>query len=212
VTGGSVTGERIGVLGGTFDPIHIGHLAVAEDAACALRLNRVLFMPNKIPPHKHGQHVTDVEDRIAMVRAAVEDNPRFELSLIEMERSGPSYTLDTMRLLRDRFGASTQLYFLVGCDALTQLHTWHEPDTLLQEFRLAVMERPIEHPVDWDVIEQRFPDIRAQVETVPVAHLDISGADLRERVREGRPIRYQVVPAVERYIAERGLYRGDSRA
>jgi nicotinate-nucleotide adenylyltransferase len=169
----------------------------------------VLFLPNKVPPHKQGQRVTDVKDRVAMVRLAIEDNVRFELSLIEMERPGPSYTLDTMRLLRRQFGPSTQLYFLVGCDALSELHTWHEPDALLQEFRLAVMERPIEHPVNWEVIEQRFPKIRTQVETVPVAHLDISGADLRHRVREGRPIRYQVVPAVERYIDERGLYKSD---
>lgn len=207
-------GERIGVLGGTFDPIHIGHLAVAEDAACALRLDRVLFVPNQIPPHKQGQRVTHPADRIAMVRLAIQDNPRFELSLIEMERPGPSYTLDTLRLLRTKFGPATQLYFLVGCDALGQLHTWHEPATLLREFRLAVMERPIEHPVDWEVIEQRFPAIRTQVETVPVAHLDISGADLRRRVREGRPIRYQVVPAVERYISQHGLYsttRGRAR-
>jgi nicotinate-nucleotide adenylyltransferase len=109
--------------------------------------------------------------------------------------------------LRNQLGTNAQLFFLVGCDALGALHTWHEPEALLSEFRLVVMDRPIETVVDWDTVESRFPGIRSRIEVVHVAELEISGEDIRRRVREGRPIRYYVVPAVEHYIMAHGLYR-----
>ena len=198
---------RIGVLGGTFDPIHIGHLAAAEDAAWRLKLDRILLIPNRQPPHKEGKDVSPVDHRVAMATLAVADNPLFHLDPIELERPGPSYTLDTLRGLRARYGEGTQLSFLVGCDALGQLHTWHEPDSLLEEFGLVVMERPTGSPVDWETVQSRFPQIRSQVEMVDVAELEISGNDIRARVRAGRPIRYYVLPQVARYIEEHGLYR-----
>jgi nicotinate-nucleotide adenylyltransferase len=196
----------VGVFGGTFDPIHIGHLAAAEDAAWRLGLDRVLFVPNRQPPHKEGRYVSRVEDRVAMVELAVADNPRFEVSRIELEREGPSYTLDTLREMRRRL-PDDAIRFLVGCDAVGQLHTWHEPDYLLAEFGLVVMERPTGTAVDWEGVEKRFPYIRRQVDIVDVAELDVSGHDIRRRVAEGRPIRYYVLPAVERYIMEHRLYR-----
>jgi nicotinate-nucleotide adenylyltransferase len=198
--------QRVGVFGGTFDPIHIGHLAAVDDAAYALSLDRVVFVPNRVPPHKMGHRVSSVEDRVAMVRLSVADNPLFELSTVELDRTGPSYTLDTLRELRASFPAGTRLCFLVGCDAIPALHTWHEPDALLHEFGLVVMERPTGGSVDWPAVEARFQDIRRHVEIIQIVQLEISSSDIRRRVETGRPIRYYVPPAVEAYIRRHRLY------
>jgi nicotinate-nucleotide adenylyltransferase len=199
--------RRIGVFGGTFDPIHIGHLASVQDAAEALDFELVLFVPNSRPPHKTESPVSPAADRVAMVKLSLEDNPAFELSMIEFERDAPSYTLDTMRILQRQLGSGAELYFLTGCDALVNLHTWHRPQELLDEFHVVVMDRPTDSEVPWPAVEQRFPDIRRQVKVVHVAQLEISSEDLRRRVRTGRSIRYYVVPAVDRYISNHGLYR-----
>lgn len=199
---------RVGVFGGTFDPIHIGHLAAAQDAASLLSLDRVLFVPNRVPPHKLHQHVTETADRVAMVRLAIADNPTFAMSSIELQREGPSYTLDTLRLLQAELGEHVKIRFLVGCDGLRDLHTWHEPDVLLDEFGLVVMERPTGEALDWGVLQERFPRIREQVQVVHVLQLEISSRDIRERVQTGWPIRYYVLPAVCDYIAQHGLYGG----
>lgn len=200
-------GKRVGVFGGTFDPIHVGHLAAVEDAAHILGLTRVLFVPNRQPPHKVGKKVSAATDRVAMVERAIADNPQFELSLIEQERSGLSHIIDTMRELQNERGADARLVFLVGCDALPDLHRWYQPQALLDEFEVVVMDRPTGRAIDWSEVERHFPLIREQVQTVHVAQLEISGEDIRRRVKEGLPIRYQVLPPVERYILRRGLYR-----
>src|SRR5947209_2996384 len=134
--------RRVGVFGGTFDPIHIGHLAAAHDAADLLKLDRVQFVPNARPPHKQGAVVSEAADRLAIVRLAVEDNPRFEVSDIELKRPGLSYTLDTLRALSGTIGEDSDLVFLAGCDSLKQLHTWHQPERLLEEFKVVIMDRP----------------------------------------------------------------------
>ncbi|MDQ2745603.1 MAG: nicotinate-nucleotide adenylyltransferase [Chloroflexota bacterium] len=199
--------ERIGVLGGTFDPPHIGHLAAAEDAASTLHLDKVLFVPNRVPPHKADQLVSPVADRLAMVELCTGDNPCFVLSKVELERPGPSYTLDTMRQLRRQLGSAEELFFLTGCDSIVALHTWHQPETLLQEFRVVVLDRPIASPINWAELELRFPHIREQVEVLDVPLLEISSQQLRHRVAEGRPIRYYVLPTVDDYIRDHKLYR-----
>ncbi len=205
---------HIGIFGGTFDPIHIGHLAAIDDVRDQLGLERVLFIPNQTPPHKRDRHVSEARDRMAMVRLAVASNDAFRLDPIEHEREGPSYSLDTLRALRQRYGEDVKIDFIVGFDALKDLHEWHEPDAILAEFGLTVMDRPPEdgeeadrYPDRWREIEQRFPEIHAQIQRLHVPQLAISGADIRRRVREGRSIRYLVQPAVEDYIRERGLYR-----
>ena len=198
--------QRLGVLGGTFDPIHIGHLAAAEDVAHDLSLDRVLFVPNRISPLKMTHQVTEVNDRVKMVELAIGDNPLFEVSLVELSRTGPSYSLDTLRELR-RANPGVQIFFLVGCDALAELHRWHQPEKLLEEFELVLMDRPTGRIVEWSVPEKHFPEIRRQVQVVHVAQLEVSSSDIRDRVAAGRHIRYQVVPAVEAYIYQRGLYR-----
>lgn len=197
---------RVGVLGGTFDPIHIGHLSAAQDAAALARLDRVLFVPNHMPPHKANGCVSAVDDRVAMVDLAVADNTLFDVSLVELERPGPSFTLETLRELQGRLQGA-HLVFLVGCDALSHLHTWHRPHDLLSEFELVVMERPTGHSIDWNALEGHFPGLGARLRVIPVAQLEVSSEGIRRRVAEGRPIRYLVPPAVAAYIERRGLYR-----
>jgi nicotinate-nucleotide adenylyltransferase len=126
--------------------------------------------------------------------------------LIEMGREGPSYTIDTLRTLRGS-RPSDEIYFLAGCDALNALHTWHEPDALLAEFQVVIMDRPIEGAVNWEEVESRFAGIRRRITVADVAELEISGEDIRRRVREGRPIRYYVPAPVARYIRRNCLYR-----
>jgi nicotinate-nucleotide adenylyltransferase len=141
-----------------------------------------------------------------MVQLAIAGNPRFALSTAELEREGLSFTIDTLREFRRLWTADTEIFFLVGCDAIGQLHTWHLPDELLDEFGLVVMERPTGDPVDWDAAEARFPKIRDRVRVVDIVELEISGNGIRRRVVDGAPIRYYVQPAVERYIREHRLY------
>lgn len=200
--------RRVGVLGGTFDPIHVGHLAAAEDAAYRLRLQGVLVVPNSRPPHKQDRLVTGAADRAAMAELAIADNPLFTLSRVELDRPGLSYTVDTLRELQRELGNGVDLYFLTGCDSLPALHTWHEPDALLEEFHVVILDRPTRQAINWEEIEKRFPRIRTRIEVLPVARLEISSEDLRRRVLEGAPIRYYVPPAVEAYIRERRLYLG----
>jgi nicotinate-nucleotide adenylyltransferase len=145
-----------------------------------------------------------------MVSLGIAGNPQFQLSLAELEREGLSYTIDTLRAFRETM-PHDEIFFLAGCDAINQLHTWHEPDAILAEFGLVVMERPTASPVDWESAEQRFPNIRERVHVVDVAELEISGNDIRRRVQEGGPIRYHVIPAVERYIRSYGLYRDETQ-
>ncbi|MGH2448548.1 MAG: nicotinate-nucleotide adenylyltransferase [Chloroflexota bacterium] len=196
---------RVGVLGGTFVPILFGHLAAAEDVALQLELETVLFVPNGRPPHKDEVGVSQVADRVAMVELAVADNTRFAVSTIEIERPGPSYTLDTLRGLQ-RLLPCAQLFFLLGADALPEFHTWHEPFSLLAEFQLVIMDRDAGRGIDWTSVERHFPDIRSLVQFAHVAQLEISGKDVRHRVATGRPIRYLVPPAVDRYIRRHDLY------
>jgi nicotinate-nucleotide adenylyltransferase len=210
--------QRIGVFGGTFDPIHVGHLVAIEEVVYKLGLSCALFVPNRVPPHKSQERVSPVEDRVTMVRLAIASNPHFALSTVEIDRPGPSYTLDTMRCLQRQYGEHTHLFFIMGLDALASLPSWHEPATLLEEFDIVVMDRPpsseaVELPAQqardtvWQELEHLFPNIRQRVQIVHVPQLAISAASLRRRVYEGWPIRYLVPPEVEIYITARGLYR-----
>lgn len=211
---------RIGVFGGTFDPIHVAHLRCAEEAGELLGLDRVLFVPAADPPHKPGR-LTPAAHRLAMVRRAVAGNPRFRVSTIELDRRGKSYTVDTLRALRTRLPAS-HLTLLVGLDAFREIGTWKDYRTLFTLADLAVWTRPAERmrglrallPVaarpdfcygsDRSFLEHRTG---TRVQFLTVTALDISASDIRQRVRRGRSIRYLVPPAVERYLTREGLYR-----
>ncbi len=196
---------RLGVLGGTFDPPHYGHLVLAENALAQLRLDRVLFAPAAQPPHKPQQPLTPARCRVAMVKLAIADRAEFVISRLDLDRPGPHYTVDMLGLLQDRRPKAT-LYFLMGGDSLAQMDTWQDPAGIVQQAQLAVMQRP-GWETDVEALAEEIPGIRERLAWVDAPHLDIAGSDLRRRVREGLPIRYLVPPPVEAYVREHCLYR-----
>ena len=197
---------RIGILGGTFDPPHIGHLVIAEEALEKLQLERVYFVPAQQPPHKLGELISPFADRVAMLQLALNANPAFTLSLIEANRPGPSYTVDTLRELRREFPPEAELFFVMGLDSLANLPTWYHPHELIELCQLAVLSRP-GYTVDLDALEARIPGLRSRVVFIPAPELDISSTELHARVRAGHSIQYMVPKEVARYIAEHRLYK-----
>lgn len=197
---------KLGLMGGTFNPIHYGHLAAAEECRVRLGLDRVLFIPAGFPPHKRGRPVTPAAHRVAMVELAIADNPGFELCRIEVERIGPSYTADTLAELREIHGPSVDLYFIVGMDSLGEISTWHQPTRIAELARLVAVSRGGHAAFDPGLLEPTIPNARERIILLLGPELTISSTDLRERVANGLPIRYQVPPAVEEYIRGNGLY------
>ena len=211
VSGGRSTGGAWGLLGGTFDPVHCAHLAIAEQTREALGLAGVLFVPAAVPPHKLGQRITPVEHRIAMVELAIAGNPDFRVSRVEVDRPGPSYTADTVeRLLADPphpWDAAAGLVLILSVEALVGLESWHEPERLLRACRVAVAPRR-GYPVRaraW--MAEHFPGYDDRVIELDGPDLGHSASDIRERVAAGLSIRYLVPPAVEAYIRDHRLYR-----
>ncbi len=197
------TPARLGVMGGSFDPPHIAHLAVASEAFNAFGLERVLFVPAASPPHKDDGERTSAETRLELTSLAVDDDLRFTVSGIEIER-GLVYTADTLRALDARYGGH-ELVFILGSDSLLQLETWHAPDELLSLCSLAVAPRPGDPPEAIAAAAARWSDHQIAVLDLPA--LAVSSSDIRERVSRRRPIRYLVPRRVEQYIQETGLYR-----
>jgi nicotinate-nucleotide adenylyltransferase len=204
----------VGVLGGTFDPIHVGHLAIAEEVREALGLERILFVPAAEPPHKPDRRISPADDRAAMVALAIAANPAFELSRVELDRPGPSYSVDTVEaLLAGRSGgpAPASLYLILSAEAAVELPSWHEPRRLLALCRLVVVPRAgIGLPARW--VEREFPDFPDRFVTIGGPDLAISGSIIRERLRVGRSVRYLLPDAVVAYIGDHGLYRDGGRA
>jgi nicotinate-nucleotide adenylyltransferase len=198
-------------MGGTFDPIHYAHLAVAEEVRTALDLTEMVFLPAGQPPHKLGQEYTQSSHRLAMVQLAIASNPHFTLSRVEIDRQGPSYLVDTLRILHAQWEPETQLFFVIGWDSLQEFHIWHRSaDILAQLTSLVAVRRPgYEEHIGYNELETCSPGITQRLVVVPVPQLAISSTDLRRRVAEGRPIKYQTPEAVEDYIIEHGLYRGN---
>jgi nicotinate-nucleotide adenylyltransferase len=203
-----VTTQRLGIYGGTFDPPHLGHLILAETAADTLRLDRVLFVPAGSPPHKAASSVrSSAEHRLAMVRLAIKDNPRFALSRVDLDRPGPHYTVDMLRLL----GAAhpdAQLFFLIGADSLVDLPIWSRPRELVEIACLGVMRRPGVKP-DLQALENELPGLRRRVVWIDAPAIDIAASDLARRIAAGRSVRYQIPDDVCLYIEEHGLYRNE---
>jgi nicotinate-nucleotide adenylyltransferase len=201
--------KRIGVLGGTFDPVHYGHLVIAEDARAYAQLEKVLFAPAYRPPHKPMRSYSAFKHRVKMTELGIAGNPFFELSLIEASRPGPSYTVDTLRALQAQLG-EVELYFVVGMDSLINILHWYKPAELLKLCRIVVAERA-GYQVDLQMLEQKLPGLRSNLVLIDTPELSISSTDLQHRIRRGLPIRYQVPPAVEEYIRDHGLYRSRAR-
>jgi nicotinate-nucleotide adenylyltransferase len=190
---------RLGIFGGTFDPIHVGHLIVSEMARSVLSLDRVVFVPARIPPHK-GSGPADPEHRLRMTDLACRDNPAFEVSDLELRRDGPSYTVETLRDLRTRSPEDTELYLLMGADSARDLESWKDHRVLLEESTVVVLTRAGVRRSD---LPERVAR-RATLLSTPV--IEISSSDIRRRVREGGSIRYLVPDPVEKYVRSERLY------
>jgi nicotinate-nucleotide adenylyltransferase len=190
-------------MGGTFDPIHMGHLVIAETAREALRLDRMLFVPAGVPPHKAPADVTPVEHRVAMVDAAIAGNPAFELSRIEVDRAGPSYTVDTVEAL----AADRDVTLILSVETFLELPRWHEPERLFEAGRVAVVPREGYPAPDPGWLSSTYPGREDRVTFLEAPHLGLSSTAIRERVAAGRSIRYVVPDAVGTYIAAHALYR-----
>ncbi len=193
---------RIGVLGGTFNPIHNAHLLVAEECRDRLSLDKVLFIPSGRPPHKSDDELASAEDRMEMVRRAIEGHDIFEADATEFEREGLTFTRDTLTELRERY-PDEELYYIVGRDAYEEMPIWRAPDEIVKLAQLVVVNRPSDtgSPSKTDWYE---PILRIQV-----PDMGISGREIRLRVRLGRSIRFWVPDPVEAYIREKGLYKSD---
>lgn len=196
--------SRLGILGGTFDPPHVGHLVLAETARVQLQLDCILFVVAGRPPHKPDRPITRDHHRVAMVEAAIAGNPAFAVSRVDLDRPGPHYTVETLSLLQQEYPGA-ELFFLVGGDSLAQFLTWRHPAGILRQARLAVMPRPGYEP-DLAALERALPGMRERLTWLDAPFLDVSASDLRRRVREGLPIRYLVPPPVEAYVREHRLY------
>ena len=197
---------RLGVFGGTFDPIHTGHLIVAEDARAALSLDQVLFVPAGEPWFKSYRRITPAHHRLAMVRLAIDGNPYFSATDIEIARSGPSYTVDTLAQLRDE-RPDAELFVILGIDALREIDRWHQPRRLFQMAQVAGMARP-GASLDPSVLNASIPGASDRLRIVNGALIDISGTDIRRRIASCLSVRYRVPPTVEAYIRDEGLYAG----
>jgi nicotinate-nucleotide adenylyltransferase len=197
--------RRLGVLGGTFDPIHHGHLVAAQEACYQLELDQVLFVPAGTPPHKPSGPITHARHRQRMIELAIGDRPCFALSRVDMDRPGPHYTADMLHLLKDEWGPGTALFFIEGADSLADILDWYQPRRIVELAEIAVVDRPGAQ-LDMDRLEQHLPGITARLHRVHMPLLDISSTDLRERVRQGRPIDYLLPREVRDYILEYELY------
>ena len=195
----------LAIFGGTFDPIHIGHLAIAEDARHALQAERVIFVPAAQQPFKTRTRSTPAADRLAMVRLGIANNPGFSVADLEIQRGGISYTVETIeRLHHDH--SQHELYLIVGADAALALPRWHAIERLFELCRVAIVARP-GYRFDRAALDDQLPAARSRIVTLSGPALEISGTELRQRIRAGRPVRYHLPSAVRAYIAEHRLYQ-----
>lgn len=202
--------RHIAIIGGTFDPIHIGHLVVAEEVRTTLGLAEMIFMPAGQPPHKVKQTSTPAHHRLAMVERAIATNPHFSISRTEVDRQGPSYLVDTLRILHKQWGPAVDISFVIGRDSLAEFHTWYQPAEILAQLAyLIAVRRPgyVEDIAYNKQLEAHLPGISQRLLVIAAPQLEISSTDLRRRCAEGHPITYQVPAAVEDYICEHKLYR-----
>jgi len=199
---------RLGVFGGTFDPVHLGHLILAEQCREQGRLDQVVFIPAARPPHKQDKSLISFTERVEMLRLAVSGQPAFRIDELEKDRPGPSFTVDTLAQLRDR-NAGAELFLLIGSDTLRDLPTWHQPVKILESTGLLVVPRP-----GWPIpnaeevkkslaLPDSFP-LRLQICAIP--QIEIASRDLRRCIAEGRSVRYMLPRAVEAYIGDKKLY------
>ncbi|MEW6101096.1 MAG: nicotinate-nucleotide adenylyltransferase [Candidatus Omnitrophota bacterium] len=187
---------KIGILGGTFNPIHIGHLILAEEAREKLFLDRVIFVPAYLPPHKDNSDIAPAEKRLSMVKLSVRGNKNFSVSDIEIKRDGRSYTIDTIKALKSKF-PHDELYFIIGSDLLNYLDEWKDLGDIIKMVKFIAATRP-GYPLE---------KIPSYISTLPIRAVDISGFEIRKAIREGKSFRYLVSDAVYKYIQKRKIYK-----
>ncbi len=213
---------RLGLFGGTFNPIHLGHLRAGIEVREAFNLDKLLFIPSAHPPHKTADQVANAEDRLEMVRLAIQGEPSLEVSDVELARPGPSYTIETLQYFQDRFGSESDIYFIVGQDAFSEITTWKSYKALFGTAHFIVMTRPrsnlrsledfihtqISEGYQYDPTSNRYNHPEwCTIFCLNITHLDVSASQIRELIRQGRPIRFLVPGKVEDFILKKGLYR-----
>ena len=197
--------EQIGLFGGTFDPPHLGHLILASEAQSQLELTRLLWILTPEPPHKQDQVITPIEHRLAMVKLAIADDPTFELSHVELDRPGPHYTLDTVKIIAAQ-NPDAEIVPIIGGDSLGDLPTWHQPRELLYACHwVGVMRRPGDED-NLEALERELPGISSKVHYVDAPLLEIASREIRSRIATGRSVRYYLPQSVFEYITEHHLY------
>ena len=197
---------NIGVLGGTFDPIHVGHLIIAEEVRARLNLAETLFVPAGEPWLKADNLISPAEHRVEMVRLAIANGPYFKLSTMEIERAGPSYTVDTIAELKGQIGAGDKLFFILGWDNLAQLPQWREPSRLVRMCRLVPVPRVGYPSPDFNSLEAAIPGLSQSVILLDTPQIEISSSEIRDRVARGLSIRHLVPEPIDRYIKRHKLY------
>ena len=197
---------KIGVLGGTFDPVHLGHLMVAEEARVSLGLSEILLVPAGQPPLKPSHPITPAEHRLQMLRLAIADRPYFKVSAMEIERPGPSYTVDTIAELRRQYDSKDEIFFILGWDSLAQLPQWREPSRLIKMCYLVAVPRPGYQRPDLEALEASIPGISRRVVFLEKPQIDISASAIRERAARGLSLRRLVPEPVAEYIRQHKLY------
>jgi nicotinate-nucleotide adenylyltransferase len=192
--------RKIGILGGTFDPIHLGHLVLAEQVKEKLQLDQVIFMPSASPPHKTKRKLSSAKDRFQMTKLALENNPTFLVSDIELNRGGLSYTVDTLKQLKKQYPDS-EIYFLTGSDVLNEIQTWKDPEQIYKLVKVVIAIRP-----GFDSFDSKNHFAKKSI-IVPITGIDISSTQIRERVKKKQSIKYLVPAKVEEYIKKKKLYQ-----
>lgn len=200
--------KRIGILGGTFNPIHCGHLIIAESVRESFSLEKVLLIPSGLPPHKPDSEVIDPERRYEMVRRAVNSNPFFEASRVEIDTDGYTYTVNTLQALKKAYGSEAVLYFIIGADIIPELTTWKEYRTVFGLCEFIAVRRPgIDKKSAETAVGRLKSEYAAKINLVDAPLIDISSSEIREKCNAGKSIKYLVAEGVEEYIITEGLYR-----
>ena len=198
---------RIGILGGTFDPIHIAHLVIAEECRLRVPLEKVVFIPTGQPWLKSDRQITAGSLRMEMVRLAVAGNPAFDSSSIEIDRPGLTYSVDTLEELAGQWGPDVELNFIIGVDSLLSLPRWKDPERFLDLCTLTAVTRPGYSPDALEELKRRYPALERKLGLIEGPLIGISGTEIRRRAASGLSVRYLVPPGVESFITERGLYK-----
>jgi nicotinate-nucleotide adenylyltransferase len=206
VGGLTTPSRRIGIFGGSFNPLHQGHLIVAEFAAETIGLDKVLFAPMVHPPHRDGNALLPIEHRLSMIQMAIEGNARFELTLVDVERLGPHYSVDTVQIIK-RLYPGSQLYFVMGGDSFKSFPKWHQPGEIVKHCHLAVMRRPSHKPVEPDMHESVMPGLHEKVCMIEAPPIGISATRIREQLAIGKSVRYLLPDSVLDYIHDNHLYQ-----